>query len=126
VRVVALVLNLFGVDEVHAAVARPPGPVPGQARLGVDRTVPLRRDEVEPADVCFGDEHAVAEAGRSEAVKVDVDEQPATALAAPGERADLHHLPRRPARDAAVRPVVGAWHPPALTERPARADPCPR
>ena len=52
VQVVALVDHLLGVDEVEAAEvrARRVGVV-GQARLGVDRTVVLRRDEVEAADV---------------------------------------------------------------------------
>ena len=85
-----------GVDEIDAAVVRAAGPVPGEARLGVDRAIGLRRDEVETADMGGGDEDAVAEPGRPEPVRIDVDKQLAAALPALGRAADLHHLPAGP------------------------------
>ncbi len=102
---------------------RAAGPVPGQARLGVDGAIRLRRNEVESADVSRGDEDAVAEPGRSEAVRVDVDEELAAALPALGQRADLHHLAGGADRDVAVGAVVGSWDDLARDERTDLAEP---
>src|SRR5512132_1915951 len=106
VRVVALVLLLERVDEIDTAVVRPARPVPGKAGLSIDGAVGLRRDEVEAPNMGGGDEDAVAEAGRPEPIGVDVDEELATALAALGQGADLHHLSRRTDRAVAVGAVV--------------------
>ena len=97
---------LLRVHEVHAAVVRGPGAVPRQTGLGVDRTVGLRRDEVEAADMRRGDEDAVAKPGRAEAIRIDVDEQLAAALPRLGERAHLHYLPVGADRHVSVGAVV--------------------
>ena len=108
VGVVALVLHLKRVDEIDPPGMRAAGPVPGEPRLGVDGAVGLRRDEVEAADVRGRGENSVAEAERAEPVRVDAREELAAALAALGERADLHHLAARADRDVAVGAVVRA------------------
>ena len=99
---------LLRVDEVDAAVVRAAGPVPGQARLRVHGAVRLRRDEVESPDMSFSDEDPVAESGGAESIRVDVDEDLAAALAALGQRADLHDLARGADRDVAVGAVVAS------------------
>src|SRR5207302_5584102 len=95
VGVVALVGVLAGVDQVHPAGVRAAGAVPGQAGLGVDRTVRLGGDEVEPADVGRGDEDPVPEPCWAEAVRVGVHEDLASALPGLGQGAGLHYLPGR-------------------------------
>src|SRR5216117_3186603 len=84
VRVVALVLLLEGVDEVDATIVRSAAAVPRKAGFRVDRAIRLGRDEVEPADVSIGDEHAIAETGRPEPIGIDVHERLAAALPALG------------------------------------------
>src|SRR5204863_9992441 len=67
----ALVLRLLRPDQVNAAGVGASTPVPRQIRLGVDRAIGLRRDEVETADVAMGGEHRLREARRTESVRVD-------------------------------------------------------
>src|SRR5262249_10307237 len=108
VRVVRPVLLLEAVDDVDAPGVRAARAVPGEPRLRVDRATRLRRDEVESPDVSFVDEDSAPEAGGTEAVGIDVDEELAATLAGLGQRADLHDLPARTDRDVAVGAVVRA------------------
>src|SRR5262249_11744490 len=80
------------------------------SRPGAAPASRLRRDEVEPPDVSFVDEDSAPEAGGTEAVGIDVDEELAATLAGLGQRADLHDLPARTDRDVAVGAVVRAGH----------------
>src|SRR5438552_2946061 len=69
--VVALVLRLLRPDQVNAAGVGASTPVPREIRLGVDRAIGLRRDEVETADVAMGGEDRLRKARRTKAVWID-------------------------------------------------------
>src|SRR6266480_3728992 len=93
VGVIAFVLLLQRVHEVHPAIVRATGTVPCQARLGVNGAVRLGRYEVETSNVSVDDEDAViGESSWTETVGIDIDIDLAATLAAFCQRADLHHL----------------------------------
>src|SRR5205807_4880147 len=61
VEVVTPVLHFEGIGEIDPSAMRTIAPIPGQARLGVHRTILLGRNVVEAAHVWVGDEGAVLE-----------------------------------------------------------------
>ena len=82
VGVVVLIHRFIGVNHVEPVVVRATGAIPRQARLGIDRAVRLRRDEVESADVCGRDRQLRSESTRGEAGRIDVRKDRRGSLAA--------------------------------------------
>ena len=102
------------------------GAVPGQADLGVDGAIRLCRDEVEAADMGGGDEGAIPEPGRANAVRVHVDEDLTAALPGLGQATGLHHLAEGTDRNVAVGTVVRPGDHLDRDERANRARPSDR
>jgi hypothetical protein len=72
VHVVALVFLLQRVHLVDPSAVRSAGPVPGQARLGIDGALRLGRYVVEPSNVSVYYEVAVrAESRRTQAIRIE-------------------------------------------------------
>ncbi|HEX6478316.1 MAG TPA: hypothetical protein VF043_05690 [Ktedonobacteraceae bacterium] len=99
---------LESIYQVHAPIVDATRPVPGEPGLRIDRTVGLRRYEVEPADVCVSHVHPRIKACWPQPIGIDVHEDLATALPALSERAGLHDLTCWTDGDIAVGTVVGA------------------
>src|SRR6266699_2638509 len=109
VGVVAFVLLLQRVHEVHPAIVRATGTVPCQARLGVNGAVRLGGYEVETSNVSVDDEDAViAESSWIETIGIDIHIDLAATLAAFCQRADLHHLAVGADGNVAVGAIVRA------------------
>src|SRR5882724_8986097 len=87
--VVAFVLLLQRVHQVHPAIVRATSTVPCQARLGVNRAVRLSRYEVEASNVSVDHEDAViAESVWTQTIRIDIHIDPASTLAALRQSAD--------------------------------------
>src|SRR5882757_8707746 len=83
VGVIAFVLLLQRVHQVHAAIVRAAGTIPCQARLGVNRAVRLGRYEVEASNVSVNHEDTViTESVWTQTVGIDIHIDPTSTLAA--------------------------------------------
>src|SRR6266508_3709780 len=106
VQVVALVGALGRVHDVQPPVVWASGPVPGQAGLGVDRTLVLRGDVVVSSDVRDGHGPGGPEARGTEPVRVEVGVDRGRPFAARGVLIRHHDLAVRPDHRVAVVALV--------------------
>src|SRR6185369_5387527 len=93
------------------AVVPTSGTIPGEAVLGINRSVRLRRYEVEAAHMGGDYEDAVIiESSRPQAIRVDVHVDFAAALTAFRERARPHDLTVGTNGNVTVSAIVRAGH----------------
>src|SRR5258706_6478234 len=106
IRIVALIRTLNAVDDICASIMRTAASVPSQTWFCIDRSIWLRRNEIESANVCINDKDMVTKTCRTKPIGVNIHKKFAAALSAFGESADLHDLPSGSDGDVTVGTVI--------------------